>query len=721
MLNDQNNERGKFMKKKTITRDISWLSFNARVLQEAADNTVPLKERIKFLGIFSNNTDEFFRVRVATLKRMIELESKLNKVKANMHMEERPEKILEEIQLIVLKQQNEFHRVWEEIIEALAKEKIFLVTEKQLTREQKVFVLRHFEEEVRSNIIPLMIENIPQLPYLRDKSIYLGVLMSSKDSSYKQKYALIEIPSRTLGRFVILPSAPGEQHIILLEDIVRFNLPSIFAYFGYTKYDSWIFKVTRDAEMDIDNDISTTLIQKIEKGIRNRRRGKPVRFVYDKEMDAGLLEFLMRKMNMSKKDNLIPGGRIHNFRHFMDFPDIITKKSTRKKPFTHPLLAGTKRVTDVVLEKDILLSFPYHSFNAVLDMLREAAMDPQVTAIKVTAYRLASNSKVINALINAVRNGKHVTVVIELRARFDEEANLEWKERLEEEGVKVFIGIPNTKVHAKLCLIKKRVNNHTTHYGFVSTGNLNEKTAALYGDQCLLTSNRNIMADVNRIFSYLEKPKEGESFIRACKTLIPCPLSLREYLLKMIQKEIKFAEKGKPASMILKMNSLSDEQLIFKLYEAAKAGVAIKLIVRGIFCMLTENKKFIIPVKATSIVDEYLEHARVFIFNNGGKEKVFISSADWMVRNIDHRIEVTCPIFNNDIKKVLKTIMDIQLNANVKARILNNELTNEYVRSNGKRVRSQVEIYNYLYSAVKAISAEGEIKEPVVPATAYTE
>ncbi|MEP7279123.1 MAG: polyphosphate kinase 1 [Bacteroidota bacterium] len=699
------------MKKKTITRDISWLSFNARVLQEAADNTVPLKERIKFLGIFSNNTDEFFRVRVATLKRMIELETRLHKVKANMHMEESPGKILEEIQLIVLRQQNEFHRVWEEIIEALASEKIFLITEKQLNREQKVFVQRYFEEEVRSNIIPLMIENIPLLPYLRDKSIYLGVVMSSKDSGYHQKYALIEIPSKTLGRFVQLPSPDGEKHIILLEDIVRFSLPSIFSYFGYNRYDSWIFKVTRDAEMDIDNDVSTTLIQKIEKGIRNRRRGKPVRFVYDKEMDAGLLEFLMRKMNMSKKDNLIPGGRIHNFRHFMDFPDIIAKKSLRKKPFTHPLLAGTKRVTDIVLEKDILLSFPYHSFNAVLDMLREAAMDPEVTAIKLTAYRLATNSKVVNALVNAVRNGKQVTVMMELRARFDEEANLEWKERLEEEGVKVLIGIPNVKVHAKLCLIKKRVNNHTTHYGFVSTGNLNEKTATLYSDQCLLTSNRNIMADVNRIFLYLEKPKEGEKFIRACKTLIPCPFGLRGHLLKMIQKEIKLAEKGKPASIILKMNSLSDEQLILKLYEAAKAGVALKLIVRGIFCMFTENKKFLHPVKAISIVDEYLEHSRVFIFNNGGKERVFISSADWMVRNIDHRVEVTCPIFSGDIKKVLKTILDIQLNANVKARILNNELSNGYVKTNGKRIRSQVELYNYLHSAVKSIQTETEIKE----------
>ena len=382
----------------------------------------------------------------------------------------------------------------------------------------------------------------------------------------------------------------------------------------------------------------------------------------------------------------------------MDFPDVFQKKSQRKKPFTHPLVRNSIRVTDTVLEKDIMLNFPYHSFNTVIDLLREAAIDPDVTVIKITAYRLASNSKVINALLNAVRNGKQVTVMLELRARFDEEANLEWKSLLEEEGVKVLISIPNLKVHAKICLIKKRMNNHTLHYGFVSTGNLNEKTATLYGDHCLLTSNRHIMADVNRMFNYLERWKDGMQFLKACNTLIPCPTSMRKELLKLIAKEIKNAKEGKPASMILKMNSLSDEELIESLYEAAKAGVDIKLIVRGIFCMFTENKKFIRPVQAISIVDEYLEHARVYIFHNDGNEKVYISSADWMVRNIDHRVEATCPILDENIKKVLKTILEIQLNDNVKARILDNELSNWYVRDKTKRrIRSQVDIYNYLF------------------------
>jgi polyphosphate kinase len=641
--------------------------------------------------------DEFFRVRVATLKRMSEYSGR--KTKINMHLEVSPDKILHDIQSMVLDQNEEFDTIWSDIRTELEKEKIFLVTETELDHTQQQFIQNYFEEEVRSNIIPLMVESIPTFPYLRDKSIYLGVVLSRQDGSMRHKYALIEIPSRVLGRFVQLPSpAMDEHHIILLEDIVRYNLRNIFSYFGYDSYDSWIFKVTRDAEIDIDNDVSTTLIQKIEKGLKNRRRGKPVRFVYDKEMDEGLLDYLMKRLNLARKDNLMPGGRIHNFRHFMDFPDVFPKKGQRKKPFMHPLLVKTPRVTDVVLDRDVMLHFPYHSFNPVIDMLREAAIDPNVTTIKITCYRLASNSKIINALVNAVRNGKHVTVILELRARFDEEANLEWKERLEDEGVKVFFGIPNMKVHAKICLIKKRINNFTIHYGFVSTGNLNEKTAKVYGDHCLLTSDRHIMADVNRIFNYLEKWKEGTLPLKACKTLIPCPTNLRRELIRMINREIKLAKEKKPATMTLKMNSLSDEELIDKLYEAARAGVEIKLIVRGIFCMFSENSRFPIPVKAISIIDEYLEHARIFIFGNNGKEKVYISSADWMVRNLDHRVEATCPILDPGIQHDLNKILDIQLADNVKARWLDNELMNKYKKDHPDvKVRAQIEIYNYLY------------------------
>ena len=684
------------MKTQFIQRDISWLSFNARVLQEANDPSVPLSQRIRFLGIFSNNSDEFFRVRVATLKRMIELRNWHKKI--NIYMEQDPQHILEEIQTIVLQQQNEFNRIWAGILKELKKEKVLLLDEKHLSREQKEFVTRYFEEEVRANIIPLMIESLPQMPYLRDKSIYLGVVMKKKQSAYRNKFALIEIPTQTLGRFIQLPTAGEQQSIILLEDVIRFNLPQIFSYFGYENFESYLFKVTKDAELDIDNDVSTTFVEKIEKGLKNRRKGKPVRFVYDKEMDAALLEYLIRRLSLGKKSNIIPGGRIHNFRHFMDFPNVLQVSGVRRsQAFIHPDLAKSLRVTDVIVKKDVLLHFPYHSFNSLIDLLRESAMDPEVTTIKITAYRLASQSKVINALINAARNGKEVVVMLELKARFDEENNLEWKKVLEEEGVKVLLGVPNMKIHAKLGIVKKRSGNKTIQYGFVSTGNLHEKTARVYGDHCLLTANRNVMADINRIFKYLENWQTGMAELRNCKTLLVCPLKMRKELQLLIGKEIKQAKLGKPASIILKLNSLSDQALISSLHEAAQAGVNIQLIIRGIYCPIIGPKKQAVPLNAISIVDEFLEHARVMIFHNQGQEKVFISSADWMVRNLDHRVEAAIPILNPDLASELKEIIHIQLRDNVKARMLDAQLTNNYVSSKGKRpIRSQVEIYKFL-------------------------
>jgi polyphosphate kinase len=396
-------------------------------------------------------------------------------------------------------------------------------------------------------------------------------------------------------------------------------------------------------------------------------------------MDAGLLEYLIQKLSLNRKSNIIPGGRIHNFRHFMDFPDVFKTTNKRNPPFTHPQLKTSMRVTDVILKQDLLLNFPYHSFNAVIDLLREAAMDPDVNSI------------------NAARNGKEVVVMLELKARFDEEANLEWKKILEEEGVKVLLGVPKMKIHAKLCIIKKRKANKTIQYGFVSTGNLNESTAKVYGDHCLMTCNRNVMADINRIFKYLEYWKLGSAPLMACKTLKVCPNNMRKEILLLINKEIKTAKSGKNAKIILKVNSLSDSLLIDKLYEAATAGVEIKMIVRGIFCPILENRKFKIPPTAISIVDEYLEHARVMIFHNGGQERVLLSSADWMVRNLDHRVEAAIEVTDPKLKKELTDIIHIQLRDNVKARVLNNELNNNYVPSISKKpIRSQVETYLYL-------------------------
>ena len=694
-------------KRKIITRDISWLAFNGRVLQEAGDETVPLNERLKFLGIFSSNLDEFFRVRVATLRRMIELANKVN-IKANMHLEQTPDRILEEINIKVTIQQNQFNRTWTNILSELKEQKIFLVNEKQLNREQEKFILTYFNDSVRSNIVPLMLESIQAFPILNDKSIYLACKLSKTDGSIPQKFALVSVPSR-LPRFITLPSTEQGSYIILLEDIIRFCLPNIFSYFGYDTFSSNLIKVTRDAEIDLDNDVSTSFIQKIQKGLKNRKKGKPVRFVFDKDIDSGLLNYLIKRLGLSEKDNIQSGSRIHNFKDFINFPEgVFQVRNPRKKPFIHPLLQNADSVTNVILERDVLLNFPYHSFDSLIDLLREAAIAPDVVSIKVTCYRLATRSNIINALTNAVRNGKSVTVVLELSARFDEEANLEWKEVLEDAGVKVCIGVPNMKVHAKLCLIKKRNNNHTVHYGFVSTGNLNEKTARLYGDHCLLTSDRHIMADVNRIFAYLENPKNVQA-LKSCKRLLVSPLAMRKQIHFFIDREIKSAKEGKDASITLKLNSLSDEELILKLYDAARAGVKIRMVIRGICCMFTENKKFKKKIKAVSIVDEYLEHARVFIFHYDGKERVFISSADWMVRNLDHRVEAACPILDKEIQKELKDIIRIQLNDNVKARVLDNELSNQYVENDDdKKIRSQIETYNYLlnktYSALEIVS-----------------
>jgi len=680
--------------KTTIVRDISWLAFNARVLQEANDRSNHLHDRLRFLGIFSNNLDEFFRVRVAALNKMLLLGKE-----AKMHLESNPDRILKRIQQTVLTQQQEFDNTYADIISELEQENIFIKNEKQLTKKQKEFVTRYFEEKVRTQIIPLMIETIPQIPLLRDKSIYLACLLGKTHESMAQRYALIEIPTKVLPRFVIIPSDKGDMDIILLEDIIRFNLPMLFAPFGFDRFLGYIIKVTRDAELETDNDVNTNIIDELEKGLKNRKKGRATRFVYDRQIDPVLLNYLVKRLGLSKKDNLIPGGRIHNFKDFIDFPSsIFSNLRERSKPFVHPLLQQPCRIMDIIEKRDVMLHLPYHSFDSVIDLLREAAIDPFVQSIRIALYRVAKNSKIVNALINAVRNGKEVTVVLELRARFDEEANMRWKSQLEEEGVKVVLGIPNMKVHAKICVIKKREFNRTRQYGFISTGNLNENTATFYGDHTLLTTDRAIIADINRVFDYIENPIKKAASIRACKTLPVSPVTMRKVMLANLDKQIRLARKKQPANAVIKLNSLVDQVLIDKLYVAAKAGVDIQMVVRGICCAHTELKAAKGSIRALSIIDDYLEHARVFIFGTADDRQVYISSADWMIRNLDHRVEVACPIKNKEIQQELTDILEIQLAENVKGRILDNEQSNQYVprENDQKPVRSQVAIYNYL-------------------------
>lgn len=682
-------------------RDVTWLAFNERVLQEAMDENVPLHLRIRFLGIFSNNLDEFFRVRVAGLKRAMDFKEKV--IAESFYQP--PSKILQKINDIVIRLQQNFDKTWKKIQSEMADQNVYIKTSKNLTSKQKDFVVKYFDEVVEANVIPILLHENTPMPYMRDKSLYLGVAMSKKNWQYQSNYAIIEIPSRFVGRFVLLPTEnPEEKNIMLLEDVITFNLPHIFSYFGYDEFAAHAFKVTKDAEMDIDNDIRTNFAEKIEKGLKNRRKGKPTRFAFDKDMDKALLELLIRKLNLSKKDSIIPGGKIHNFKHFMDFPDVFEyyKKPLERTSFTHQSFENGERITDVILKHDVLLSFPYHTYTPVIDLLREAAMDPDVKSIQITAYRLANNSKISNALIYAARNGKEVTVMLELQARFDEESNLKWKEMFEPEGINVLIGIPDKKVHAKLCIIKKRVHNKTLQYGFVSTGNFNEQTAKIYGDHLIMTSDRGIMADINKVFSVLKKHKEDYlPVLKTCKNLIVCPQFMREKIVQHIDKEIEEAKAGRRAEMIIKANSVSDRALITKMYEAAQAGVVIRIIVRGIYCAINQ-KDFKEKIKAISIVDEYLEHARVMYFYSKGSEDMYISSADWMTRNLDYRIEAAAKITDKNLKKELKHILDIQLQDNVKSRILDKSLNNEYISNGQKECRSQIETYKYLKAKTSA-------------------
>ncbi|MDI9358394.1 MAG: polyphosphate kinase 1 [Phycisphaerales bacterium] len=681
-----------------VKRDDSWLSFNERVLQEAMDKNISLLHRIKFLGIFSNNLDEFFRTRVPTLQKMYEY----NKLHHHATLGKRiaTKSPLEKINRVVISQQMKFIKIWEQLVKEMKEQNVWIVNDRNINKAQKQFIRDYFEDHIRVNVIPIMLESFSFQPYLKDKSIYLGIVMSKKGDHVdkKKNYALIEIPTASVDRFIRLPNESGKQYIILLEDIIRYNLPNIFSFFGYDTFKAYLFKITKNAEMDFDNDLSVPLVQKIEKALKGRRKGATVRFVYDKYMDADLLAYLKNRLGMNKHSNIIPGGVIHNFRDFMNFPDVFTegKLLTVQKPMIHHLFKNANRITEVILDRDVLLSFPYHSFDSLIDFLREAAIDPYVHTIKITAYRLSSQSKIINALVNAARNGKKVFVVIELKARFDEEANLNWKSVLEEEGIKVFISPTNLKVHAKICLVKRKVNNQEQQYGFISTGNLNEKTALVYSDFCLFTAHKIIMEDLHLVFAALEDWKNAKNILKDCRLLITSPFQMRIKLKKYIEKEIDAVRQHLPAGIALKLNALSDIDLIKKLFEAAQKGVDIQLVIRSIYCDSLKLQSFKKRITAISIVDEYLEHARVLHFKNVNKDKVYISSADWMFRNLEHRFEVAVPILDSDVKKELLDILKIQLSDNVKARVLDTSLSNKFVSNNLHPVRAQKKIYQYL-------------------------
>ncbi|MFD1096082.1 polyphosphate kinase 1 [Salegentibacter chungangensis] len=693
--------------KKYINREISWLQFNARVLQEAEDETVPLIERLRFLGIFSNNLDEFFKVRYATVKR-IDLAGKAGKrvlggIKAS--------KLLEEITKIVIQQQADSLSILEDIQTRLQNHDIYIINEEQVSDSQKDFLKNYFLSIVSPALVTIILNDLPEIPSLKDSAAYLAVKMVMKEEQpekdihkvlespvQEKKYVLIEIP-RSIDRFVVLPEENGKKYIILLDDLIRFNLQTIFNIFEYESITAHMIKITRDAELDIDSDLSKSFIEKISSSVRDRIKGDPVRFVYDMNIDEDTLSYLMNKMGIDSSDSIIPGGRYHNRRDYMNFPSL-GKDSLlyeRKEALPIPGLILQTSLFSGIAKKDFLLHAPYQTFAYTVKFLREAALDPKVRTIKITIYRLAKISHIASSLINAVKNGKRVTVQIELRARFDEVANIRYAEQMQEEGVKLIFGVPGLKVHCKTCVVEREEEGKLKRYGFISTGNFNEATSKVYTDYTLFTSDPEILKEVNKVFDFFEINYKVSKY----KHLLVSPHYTRTGLLKLIQQEIDNAKAGKPASIKLKLNSLSDYPMIDKLYQASSAGVKIQLIIRGICCLVPGVKGLSENIEAISIVDKYLEHPRVFIFGNDGNPKVYISSADLMTRNLDLRVEISCPIYDPGLKDEIMDNFEISWKDNVKARVFSPDKVNAYRENKGPRIRSQIALYDYYLDKIK--------------------
>ncbi len=676
------------MNKAYIPKEISWLSFNARVLQEAADSEVPLLERFNFLGIYSNNLDEYFRVRVATLRRL-----SLFSNKAKSILGYSPKAALKRIQETVLSQNERFEQTYAGLLDELKKHRIHFVNEEQLDDAQTEFVATYFRKEVRSRLMPLIISKENKLPDLTDDAIYFAIQLRNSKTD-KKRYALLEIPSRSiLPRFVMLPGKKGARYVIFLDDVIRRGLKEIFSILPFDEISAYTIKVTRDAELEIADDISESYIDKLSRSLQQRKKGSPVRFVHDREMPAEFLKILSKKLNLGSEDVIMPGNRYHNFKDFMKFIEVEGEGLNYPKltPVRHPALPYGKSILSVIRKRDIMFYFPYHPFDHFIDLLREASIDPFVTSIHITLYRLARNSSVINALMNAARNGKSVTTVVELQARFDEEANIHWGNKLLDEGVKVIYGVPGLKVHSKLCLITRVKDEVTQRYAAVGTGNFNEDTASVYTDHLLLTSDKKITNEVLKAFNFFSANYRKDKFYH----LLVSPFGLRNRLMMMIENEIKNAKAGKEAYIRIKINNLTDEEIISKLYKAGDAGVDVRLIVRGMFSMAPGAKGVSDNIRAIGIVDRFLEHSRFMVFCNGGDELIYITSADFMPRNLDRRIEVTCPVWDPAIKKEINDVFSIQWNDNVKARILDAELSNRMVSNGEPSLRSQTEIHRY--------------------------
>lgn len=675
---------------KYINREISWLDFNARVLQEANDNNVPLIERLRFLGIFSNNLDEFFQVRYATVKRIAQSSKTGKKVFAGRSATV----LLKEITAKVIKLQSESLEILNGIYQEMEAENIFFIDHNEVQKEQEAFLKNYFIQNVNPALVTIILSNT-QNQDLTDNKAFLVVTMEIEEEGGPPIYALIEIPKNT-KRFIVLPKKSDEkQYIMMLDDLIRYHFHMIFSFFNYKKIQAHMVKITRDAELDLEEDVSISYVEKITMSVKDRMISDPVRLVYDNEIPEETLRFVMDKLNIDSTDGLIPGGKYHQRRDYMDFPSLdrpdLLYSSIPKLPI--PGLSLEENILDAIAKKDYLLYAPYQDFSYVIKFLREAALDPTVKSIKITIYRLSKASHIVSALINAAKNGKKVLVQIELQARFDEKNNINFAEKLEAAGVRLIFGIPGLKVHSKICIIERIQQNKNKRYGFVSTGNFNESTAKIYTDYTLFTANQKILKEVNKVFNFLEVSYKLKKY----KHLIVSPHYSASILSKLIDQEIENKKNGLPSGISLKLNNITNYPLVDKLYEASQAGVKIKMMVRGICCLVPGVKGLSENITVLSVVDKFLEHPRVLIFENGGEKKIYLSSADFMTRNIENRVEVACPVYDTEIQKQILDTFDLSWNDNAKARVVNQHPQNKMVtpKKGAPMQRSQWTIYDY--------------------------
>ena len=671
-----------------VNREMSWLDFNARVLQEAAHQNVPLLDRLRFIGIFSNNLDEFFQVRYATVQRIAQSEKTGKKIFGG----ESATELLKMITQKVIEQQKESVQILSGIEKELEKEQIYLVNENQVLDEHKAFLKEYFIQKVSPALMTIMISD-KETQDFSDNQAFLAVKLTfTNGETPKTKFALIEIP-KDLDRFIVLPQLGEKQYVIFLDDLIRYHFDLIFNFFDFTSISAHMIKVTRDAELDMEGDVSKSYINKIVESVRERILAEPVRLVYDKEIAEDTLEVVKQILGMDSNDSLIPGGRYHHRRDYMKFPQFKNQNLQYDKvdPVPIPGLSLEKSIIKAVDKKDFLLYTPYHSFSYLIKFLREAALDSEVTTIKITIYRLSKLSNVASALINAVKNGKKVLVQIELQARFDETNNITYAEQMEAAGVQLIFGIPGLKVHSKIGLIEKNVNGKKKRYGFISTGNFNEDTAKIYTDYTLLTSNQKILKEVNKVFNFLQVHYKLKKY----KHLIVSPHYTHNTVVRMINQEIENHKAGLASGIRLKLNAITNFKMIEKLYEASCEGVPIQMIVRGICCLIPGVKGMSENIEVISIVDKYLEHPRVYMFENAGDSKVYLSSADFMTRNIENRVEVAVPIYDSILKQEIQDVFEIAWNDNVKARKINGQEQNLFVENGKEEIRSQWKIHDY--------------------------